>query len=63
MMITDVMTNITDYKIVYAEDSGDFQVDVWFHMDNGWELYGTPFHTSYRFCQAMVKKEKEKDNG
>ena len=46
--------NIKDYDIVCESNISFFRRKVGERLEDGWELYGTPFSSDGMLCQAIV---------
>jgi len=45
---------IINYKIIRVSDIKIFSEVIMEHINEGWELYGSPFYAYNQYCQAVV---------
>jgi hypothetical protein len=49
-----------EYFIVTSELAGKLFDSVMSYINNGWELFGTPFYGRNIYCQAIKRKKENK---
>jgi hypothetical protein len=54
---------IAGYKIVSHEDVSELETIVNAYLEEGYELYGSPFCTTARYCQAIVRHNESSVDG
>ena len=46
---------IKEYKMISERDLEAFQKQVTESLEKEWDIYGSPFHHTGKYCQAMIK--------
>jgi len=54
---------IVGYKIVSHEDISEVETIVNAYLEEGYELYGPPFCSTSRYCQAIVRPSESNGDG